>query len=46
MIPIALAAYTVRDQMEKDYAGTVEKVAAMGYEGIEIGGFGPFTTAE
>ncbi len=46
MIPVALAAYTVRDQMEKDYAGTLERVAAMGYEGFEIGGFGPFTTTE
>ena len=34
--PIALQLYTVRDEMEADFAGTLKKVKEMGYEG-EIG---------
>jgi sugar phosphate isomerase/epimerase len=43
---VALQLYTVRDQLEGDYAGTFEKIAAMGYDAVEIGGFGPLTTKE
>ncbi|MCE5258077.1 MAG: sugar phosphate isomerase/epimerase [Chloroflexi bacterium] len=39
-IPIALQLYTVRDQTAIDFAGTVRKVAAMGYSGAELAGFG------
>ncbi|MHB9032474.1 MAG: sugar phosphate isomerase/epimerase family protein [Anaerolineae bacterium] len=39
-IPIALQLYTVRDQTALDFAGTVRKVAAMGYTGVELAGFG------
>ena len=39
-IPIALQLYTVRDQMALDYTGTVRRVAAMGYHGVELAGFG------
>ena len=37
-IPVALQLYTVRDATEEDFAGTVERVAAMGYAGVEIAG--------
>lgn len=37
---IGLQLYTVRDEMEKDFIGTLEKVAAMGYEGVEFAGYG------
>ncbi|HEY3417480.1 MAG TPA: sugar phosphate isomerase/epimerase [Armatimonadota bacterium] len=32
--------YTVRDETAKDYAGTVRKVAEIGYSGVEFAGFG------
>jgi sugar phosphate isomerase/epimerase len=41
--PIALQLYSVREAAAKDYAGTVRKVAAMGYVGVETAGF-PGTT--
>jgi sugar phosphate isomerase/epimerase len=41
--PIALQLYSVRDAMEKDFDGTVRKVADMGYAGVETAGF-PGTT--
>ncbi len=34
-IPVALTMYTVRDEAAKDYLGTVRRVAAMGYRGIQ-----------
>jgi sugar phosphate isomerase/epimerase len=42
--PIALQLYSVREQANKDYEGTVRKVADMGYAGVEPAGF-PGTTA-
>ena len=38
--PIALQFYSVRDESSKDFVGTLEKVAEIGYEGIEFAGFG------
>ena len=37
-LPVALAVYSVRDDAEKDFQGTMEKVKAMGYEGVELAG--------
>ena len=34
-IPIALQMYSLRDESEKDFIGTLKKVANMGYDGIE-----------
>jgi sugar phosphate isomerase/epimerase len=42
---IALQLYTVRDVANKDYEGTVRKVAEMGYRAVETAGF-PGTTPE
>ena len=39
-IPVALQLYTVRDELAKDFAGTVRKVAEMGYAGVEFAGTG------
>lgn len=36
---IALQLYTVRDILAHDFAGTVEKIAAMGYAGVETAFF-------
>ncbi len=45
-LPIALQLYTVRDETEKDFIGTLEKVAAMGYKGVEFAGFGNIPAKE
>ena len=36
--PIAIQLYSVRDDMEKDFYGTLEKVKALGYDGVEFAG--------
>jgi sugar phosphate isomerase/epimerase len=43
--PIALQLYSVRESMTQDFFGTVRKVAAMGYAGVETAGF-PGTTPQ
>lgn len=35
--PVAVQPYTIREAMQKDYAGAIEQVAEIGYQGIEIG---------
>jgi len=37
-LPIALQLFSVRDDMEADFAGTLEKVKRMGYDGVEFAG--------
>lgn len=37
-LPVALQLYSVRNEMEKDFEGTVRKVAQMGYQGVEFAG--------
>ncbi len=36
-IPISLQLYTLRDQLAQDELGTLERVAALGYQGVECG---------
>ena len=36
--PIALQLYSVREQLAVDFAGTMKRVAAMGYAGVETAG--------
>ncbi|MDD5677144.1 MAG: sugar phosphate isomerase/epimerase [Kiritimatiellae bacterium] len=38
-IPVAIQLYSLRDVTPKDVPGTLHKVAAMGYEGVEFAGF-------
>jgi sugar phosphate isomerase/epimerase len=38
-MPIGLQLYTVRDHMEKDLEGTLERVAEIGYREVESGSF-------
>jgi sugar phosphate isomerase/epimerase len=38
-IPIGLQVYSVRSVAEKDLAGTLAKIAQMGYEGVEFAGY-------
>jgi len=44
-IPVALQLYTVRDEAAKDFIGTLAKVAAMGYAGVELAGMGGLSAA-
>ncbi|MBQ4324450.1 MAG: sugar phosphate isomerase/epimerase [Clostridia bacterium] len=44
--PIALQLYTVRDDMAKDFEGTLRKVKAMGYDGVEFAGLFGKSAAE
>ncbi|MGL6174958.1 MAG: sugar phosphate isomerase/epimerase family protein [Cellulosilyticaceae bacterium] len=37
-LSVALQVYSVRDYLEKDFRGTLEKVKQMGYEGVEFAG--------
>lgn len=37
-LPIALQFYSVRDEAEKDFFGTLKKVREMGYDGVEFAG--------
>ena len=37
---ISLQLYTLRDLTSQDMLGTLEKVAALGYEGVELAGYG------
>lgn len=40
---IGLQMYTLRDETSKDFEGTLRKVAALGYEGVEFAGYGGMT---
>lgn len=44
-LPVAVQLYSVRDHLAQDFAGTVRKIAEMGYAGVETAGF-PGTTPE
>lgn len=37
-LPIAVQLYTLRNECEADFRGTVEKVAKIGYKGVELAG--------
>jgi len=45
-IPIALQLYSVREDCKKDFRGTLEAVARMGYEGVEFAGYYDYPAAE
>jgi sugar phosphate isomerase/epimerase len=38
--------YSVRDVMKNDYTGTLKKLAAMGYTGVEFAGYGGLSAGE
>lgn len=45
-LPIALQMYTVRDDAQRDYAGTLRQVAGIGYAGVELAGRGSLSVRE
>lgn len=38
-IPIGLELYSVRAELPKDFAGVIEKIGKMGYQGVEFAGY-------
>lgn len=45
-LPVALQLYTLRDEMQADFEGTLKKVKEMGYVGVEFAGLFGKTAAE
>jgi sugar phosphate isomerase/epimerase len=39
-LPLAVQLYTLREETEKDFIGTLKKVKEIGYQGVEFAGFG------
>ncbi|CAH0346045.1 sugar phosphate isomerase/epimerase [Bacillus sp. CECT 9360] len=45
-ISIAVQMYTLRDESNKDFVGTLEKVAELGFQGVEFAGYGDIHPGE
>ncbi|MGI6772503.1 MAG: sugar phosphate isomerase/epimerase [Clostridiales bacterium] len=45
-LPVAIQLYTLRDEMEKDVRGTLEKVKEFGYDGVEFAGLFGYSAAD
>src|SRR5579864_8701871 len=45
-LQVALELYTVRDETSRDFAGTLRRVAQLGYAGVEFAGYGNLTSQE
>jgi sugar phosphate isomerase/epimerase len=45
-LQVALELYTVRDETRRDFAGTLQRVAQIGYAGVEFAGYGNLTSTE
>lgn len=46
MLPIAIQIYSVRDAAAADFRGTLEKIKAMGYDGVEFAGLYGYSAKE
>ena len=44
--PVALQLYTLRELMQTDFKGTVAKVAEIGYDAVELAGYGDMSAKE
>jgi len=45
-LQVALELYTVRDEASRDFAGTLRRVAQIGYAGVEFAGYGNLNAQE
>ncbi|WP_434643473.1 sugar phosphate isomerase/epimerase family protein [Thermoanaerobacterium thermosaccharolyticum] len=45
-LPLSLQLYTVRNELKDDFIGTLEKVAEVGYKGVEFAGYGGLKASE
>ena len=43
---VALQLYTLRDEMQKDFVGTLRAVARLGYPAVQFVGYGGMSAAE
>ena len=46
MKKFSLQLYSLRKETEKDFKGAIEKVAKMGYTGVEFAGYGGLAAEE
>ncbi|MDC3415839.1 sugar phosphate isomerase/epimerase family protein [Aquibacillus salsiterrae] len=44
--PVAVQMFTLRNESEKNFVGTLAKVAEIGYDGVEFAGYGGLTAVE
>ncbi len=44
--PVAVQLYTLRDETAKDFVGTLNSVAGLGYAGVEFAGYGGLSARE
>lgn len=44
-LPLSIQLYTVRDHTAKDFAGTVKRLADIGFKGVELAGYGNLKSA-
>lgn len=45
-IKVGVQLYTLRNETQIDFAGTLEKVAKIGYEGVEFAGYGEISSSQ
>ena len=45
-LPVAVQVYSVREDAEKDFAGTMKKIKEIGYDGVELAGLYGLTPKE
>lgn len=45
-IPVAIQLFTLRDRLANDFVGTLEQVSEIGYDGVELAGYGDLTVTE
>ena len=45
-LPVALQVYSIRDDAEKDFKGTMKQVKGMGYDGVELAGLYGYSPEE
>jgi sugar phosphate isomerase/epimerase len=45
-LPVALQLYTLRDQLRDDFRGVVRAVGEMGYDGVQLAGYGGLGAGE
>ncbi|MCJ7689874.1 MAG: sugar phosphate isomerase/epimerase, partial [Clostridiaceae bacterium] len=45
-LPIGLQLWSVNEEMEKDFKGTLKKISEIGYDGVEFAGYGGLSSIE
>ncbi|WP_010677090.1 sugar phosphate isomerase/epimerase family protein [Bacillus timonensis] len=45
-VPVAVQMYTLRDECEQDFFGTLKRVAELGFDGVELAGYGGYSVLE